>query len=240
MANLKQLSATNASTADLRKIFDEASSLLKLTGRRTILFIDEIQRFSKSQQDNVCLRSLGPRFENLLLTIFGMVKQFLPVVEAGSISLIASTTENPSFRLNGALLSRCRVFILNKLTPEDIFKVLTRALSLSRPDGVVSSSPLASTSTSTSTSVSSAGRGVIDDDLLKFLASAADGDARVALSSLELAITATTEEGGSNLTTPELKSQLRKAHLQYDRDGGEFPLFRGHLFFKRKEKRLTK
>ncbi|KAI5475785.1 Werner helicase interacting protein 1 [Pseudohyphozyma bogoriensis] len=197
----KELSATSASTADLRKVFDDALNLLKLTGRKTILFIDEIQRFSKSQQDN-----------------------FLPVVENGSICLIASTTENPSFRLNGALLSRCRVFVLNKLTPDDIYNVLIRALSLSGQHGQPSSSspppstssPLASTSSApppTPIQLSPP----IDEQLLRFLASAADGDARVALSSLELALNATSAM--PNITTEDLKTQLRRAHLQYDRSG---------------------
>ena len=102
----KELSATNATTAQLREVFVEAENVLKITGRKTLLFIDEIQRFNKAQQDAVrlleiaCLparepdRPVPPRL------------QFLPVVEAGTISLVASTTENPSFRVNTALLSR--------------------------------------------------------------------------------------------------------------------------------------
>ncbi|KAM0756406.1 P-loop containing nucleoside triphosphate hydrolase protein [Meredithblackwellia eburnea MCA 4105] len=171
----KELSATNASTADLRKVFDEAANLLKLTGRKTILFIDEIQRFSKAQQDN-----------------------FLPPVEAGLISLIASTTENPSFRLNNALLSRCRVFILEKLSTQNLIKVLQRAL---RITGKTSEETKA-----------------IDEDLLRFLAAAADGDARVAITSLELALAATADRE-EPLGSEELKRELRRAHLQYDRSG---------------------
>ncbi|KAL8292030.1 hypothetical protein RQP46_001496 [Phenoliferia psychrophenolica] len=186
----KELSATNATTADLRAIFSEAQNVLKLTGKRTILFIDEIQRFSKSQQDN-----------------------FLPVVEAGVVSLVASTTENPSFRLNNALLSRCRVFVLEKLTPDSIYRVLVRALAITQ------SSPSSSASDPSSSSPASPSlEGPIDEGLLRFLASAADGDARVALSSLELAITVTADSSTS-LTTEELKAQLRKAHMQYDRSG---------------------
>ncbi|ORY70649.1 hypothetical protein BCR35DRAFT_307958 [Leucosporidium creatinivorum] len=203
----KELSATNASTADLRKVFEEATNLLKLTGRKTVLFIDEIQRFNKAQQDSL-----------------------LPVVEAGIISLIASTTENPSFRVNSALLSRCRVFVLNKLSAEDIYRLLVRALKKvftsdeppeSSKQGPSTSSPTPSTSAlpSAAEDSSTLPTGPIDESLLRFLASAADGDARVALSSLELAISATKHAKGPPLTREELKAQLRKAHLQYDRTG---------------------
>lgn len=171
-----ELSATSASAADLRKVFDEATNMLKLTGRRTMCFIDEIQRFTKAQQDLL-----------------------LPVVENGTISLLCSTTENPSFRINKALLSRMRVFVLEKLGADDIFALLVRALKAASDE----SEPASST---------------LDESLLRFLASAADGDARVALSSLELAISAT-RDTSAPLSREELKAQLRKAHLQYDRSG---------------------
>ncbi|KAK4055844.1 DNA-dependent ATPase mgs1 [Microbotryomycetes sp. JL221] len=183
----KELSATNASVADLRKVFEDAKNLLLLTGRKTIIFIDEIQRFTKAQQDYL-----------------------LPVLESGTISLIASTTENPSFRINGALLSRCRVFVLRKLEADDIFKLLVRALrmhALSDPESEPSS-PMPVPA------------GPIDASLLRFLASASDGDARVALSSLELALAATTDTT-KPLSRQRLKAQLRKAHLQYDRTGDQ-------------------
>ncbi|KAK4049194.1 DNA-dependent ATPase mgs1 [Microbotryomycetes sp. JL201] len=184
----KELSATSASVGDLRKLFDEARNLITLTGRKTIVFIDEIQRFTKAQQDHL-----------------------LPVVESGVISLIASTTENPSFRVNNALLSRCRVFVLHKLEPDDLYKLLVRALRASIADD----EGRPSTSSSDPDAVPP---GLIDQTLLQFLASAADGDARVALSSLELAMAATKDTGRS-ITRDELKAQLRKAHLQYDRTG---------------------
>jgi putative ATPase len=84
-ATFTELSATSSGTADVRAIFEGAKSALKLSGRRTILFMDEIQRFNKAQQD-----------------------LFLPYIENGWIQLVGATTENPSFKLNGALLSRCR------------------------------------------------------------------------------------------------------------------------------------
>ncbi|GAA5827439.1 hypothetical protein JCM11251_003814 [Rhodosporidiobolus azoricus] len=241
----KEVSATNATTADLRAIFIESENILKLTGRKTLLFIDEIQRFNKAQQD-----------------------AFLPVVEAGTLSIIASTTENPSFRVNTALLSRCRVFVLNKLTTDDLVRVLIRALRLvheqdgsgpaegtvpspppssadlppaarTSPIGPAPSSsahpPLPSTEPapqppSVSSSISPSDplatnpvferSGAIDYPLIRFLAAAADGDARVALSSLELALAAVkAAPAGRPLDKEELKRGLRKAHLQYDRNG---------------------
>ncbi|GAA5849116.1 hypothetical protein JCM8547_006453 [Rhodosporidiobolus lusitaniae] len=232
----KELSATNATTADLRAVFTEAENVLKLTGRKTLLFIDEIQRFNKAQQDS-----------------------FLPVVEAGTLSLVASTTENPSFRVNSALLSRCRVFVLNKLSTDDLVRVLIRALRIvqgvstspvsaapavkpepspptdTAPSVDVPSSSAAVPSSSADPSVSLSDpsfsdplaadpvfltSGPIDLPLLRFLAAAADGDARVALSSLELALAAVqAAPPGQPFDRDELKKNLRKAHLQYDRNG---------------------
>ncbi|GAA5872148.1 hypothetical protein JCM16303_000991 [Sporobolomyces ruberrimus] len=233
----KELSATSASTADLRKAFEEATNVLKLTGKKTVLFIDEIQRFNKGLQD-----------------------LFLPVVESGLISLIASTTENPSFRVNGALLSRCRVFVLEKLGEHAIHRILLRALRVlkeseggsGRIDQVndekgkgkaVNDEEEESTSHSDSSQPKHDPGGSqtppavsdatpqpavdetilshypsLDSSLLRFLASAADGDARVALSSLELALSAT-QGGSTKIDREELKKGLRKAHLQYDRSG---------------------
>lgn len=193
--------------------------MLKLTGKKTVLFIDEIQRFNKGLQD-----------------------LFLPVVESGLISLIASTTENPSFRVNGALLSRCRVFVLEKLGEDAVYRILLRALTVLKETQVGSGvgsaieekgkgkensseedtkpTPSASSSTTLDESILSHYPS-LDSSLLRFLAAAADGDARVALSSLELALSAT-KDGTSRVDREELKKGLRKAHLQYDRNGGEF------------------
>ncbi|GAA6015691.1 hypothetical protein JCM11491_002446, partial [Sporobolomyces phaffii] len=206
----KELSATSASTADLRKAFEEAANVLKLTGKKTVLFIDEIQRFNKGLQD-----------------------LFLPVVESGLISLIASTTENPSFRVNGALLSRCRVFVLEKLGEEAIYRILLRALRVLRASGSHGDPDGKGKRTATvkveggepeEPNTPAEGEAVLahypslDPSLLRFLAAAADGDARVALSSLELALSAT-QDGTTAVDRAELKKGLRKAHLQYDRTG---------------------
>ncbi|KAG1053670.1 hypothetical protein G6F43_004272 [Rhizopus delemar] len=100
-----ELSATSHGAADVKKAFDDARGHLSLTGQKTIIFIDEIHRFTKAQQD-----------------------LFLPYVEQGTIHLIGATTENPSFKVNSALLSRCRVFVLKRLNEEEIESILTRAL----------------------------------------------------------------------------------------------------------------
>ena len=111
-----------------------------------------------------------------------------------------ATTENPSFRLQTALLSRCRVFVLQKLSVEDCEQVLKRALLLYMED---------------EPSEQATGS-VVDDELLHFLAGAADGDARVALSTLDLAL-----KSGGTLSKEHLRESLLKAHLQYDRTGDQ-------------------
>ncbi|KAK8846711.1 hypothetical protein IAR55_005798 [Kwoniella newhampshirensis] len=141
-ADFKELSATSSGTSDVRQVFEQAKNGLKLTGRRTILMVDEIHRFNKPQQD-----------------------LFLPYVENGWVQLIGATTENPSFKVNGALLSRCQVFTLSPHTPESLQTILQNALS-SIPDPLPHLPP----------------------ELLPFLADVADGDARQALNGLELAL----------------------------------------------------
>ncbi|KAI0779686.1 P-loop containing nucleoside triphosphate hydrolase protein [Fomes fomentarius] len=104
-AVFKELSATDSGIAEVRAVVEEAKSLLKITGRRTILFLDEVHRFNKAQQDI-----------------------FLPFLEQGHLQLIGATTENPSFRLTSALLSRCRVFVLERLSDDDIKTIVTQAI----------------------------------------------------------------------------------------------------------------
>ncbi|KAI0271637.1 hypothetical protein BC834DRAFT_860525 [Gloeopeniophorella convolvens] len=111
-AVFKELSATVVGINDVRPIFEEAKTALQLTGRRTIIFLDEIHRFTRSQQDI-----------------------FLPFLERGHVQLIGATTENPSFKLNGALLSRCRVFVLERLTDEEITEIVKKAIARVAPSG---------------------------------------------------------------------------------------------------------
>lgn len=140
----------------------------------------------------------------------------MPYVEAGTITVILATTENPSFRINSALLSRCRVVVLNKLSVDDCESIIRRALSILYP-------PTTSPRLPSSAEEDEKGREKVEisDPIVKFLARSADGDARVALSSLELAIAAV--QGAAKgpkprtLSDGEIKAALGKAHMQYDR-----------------------
>lgn len=169
-----EINSTSSGVAECKKIFSEAKAELGLTGRKTIIFCDEIHRFSKSQQD-----------------------VFLGPVESGQVTLIGATTENPSFKVQNALLSRCRTFTLKQLTNEDITKILQRAL---QTEGA-NYSPSA----------------LVDDDLLKYLAAFSEGDARTALNLLELAMTLSTRPSA---TQESIKSALTKT-LVYDRAGDQ-------------------
>ncbi|WVR04386.1 hypothetical protein IAU60_001388 [Kwoniella sp. DSM 27419] len=155
-ADFKELSATSSGTSDVRQVFEQAKNSLKLTGRRTILMVDEIHRFNKPQQD-----------------------LFLPYVENGWVQLIGATTENPSFKVNGALLSRCQVFTLSPHTPESLQTILSNALALLP-------SPLPH----------------LPPELIPFLADVADGDARQALNGLELALKVCQAPRQTKLSSP--------------------------------------
>ena len=146
-AHFIAFSAVLSGIKDIRAVMAEAEAARRELGRRTILFVDEIHRFNKAQQD-----------------------AFLPRVEAGDIVLIGATTENPSFEVNAALLSRSKVFVLQPLTPEETAVILHRALD-DRDRG------LGATGTAA------------DDDAIEAIARHANGDARVALNLLELAAT---------------------------------------------------
>ncbi|MCJ1238569.1 hypothetical protein MMC14_006559 [Varicellaria rhodocarpa] len=169
-----EINSTTSGVAEVKKIFSEARSELSLTGRKTILFCDEIHRFSKSQQD-----------------------VFLGPVESGQITLIGSTTENPSFKVQNALLSRCRTFTLQKLTDADVASILQHALDVEGQNYTASS--------------------LLDKELMEYLAAFADGDARTALNLLELAM----DLSRRPFTTKEsIKSALTKT-LVYDRAGDQ-------------------
>lgn len=171
-----EINSANSGVGEVKKIFGEARSELSLTGRKTIIFCDEIHRFSKSQQD-----------------------VFLAPVEAGLVTLIAATTENPSFKVQNALLSRCRTFTLSKLTETDVVKILDRALAKETESDRYTPSEL------------------VDGDLLKYLAAFADGDARTALNLLELVMELSQRK---DMTLERLKESLTKT-LVYDRAGDQ-------------------
>lgn len=159
-------SAVLAGIKEIKAVMADAERLREL-GRRTILFIDEIHRFNKAQQD-----------------------AFLPYVERGDIILIGATTENPSFEVNAALLSRSKVYMLRALTDEEILELLRRAL------------PVVNAQAS--------------DEILEKIAAAANGDARAAYNTLEVAATA-----GSEITEQAVTDALGRKVLLYDKTGEE-------------------
>ena len=175
------LSAVFSGVKDLREAIQEAKAQ-KRYGKRTVLFIDEIHRFNKSQQDAL-----------------------LHAVENGTVTLIGATTENPSFEVTGALLSRCRVLVLNQLSEEEIKTILQNALA-DQERG------LANLNAS------------IPDQLLERVAHSAAGDARVALTALEAAVesTAPDEKGSRTVSEQTVIEALGRAHYAYDKGGEEY------------------
>lgn len=171
-------SAVTSGIKEIRGVMQKAEDNRRY-GERTIVFVDEIHRFNKAQQD-----------------------AFLPFVEKGSIILIGATTENPSFEINSALLSRCKVFVLQALSPEDLTALLTRALREERGFG---------------------GQKVaIASELLETIANFANGDARMALSTLEMAILNGDEkEGAVTVTKETLEQCVSRRSLLYDKKGEE-------------------
>jgi putative ATPase len=172
-------SAVTSGIKDIKTVMQQADKMTAI-GERTIVFVDEIHRFNKAQQD-----------------------AFLPFVEKGSIILIGATTENPSFEVNGALLSRCRVFVLKALEESDIFTLLKRALA--SPEGFGYQQV------------------TIDDDVLHMIAAFANGDARTALSTLEMAVlNGEIDPDGVIHVTQEIVEQCTaRKSLLYDKDGEE-------------------
>ncbi len=176
-AAFEPFSAVTEGVPRVREIIEQARLRLQATGRRTILFCDEIHRFNKAQQD-----------------------AFLPHVEAGTISLIGATTENPSFEVIGALLSRARVFVLEPLSEDDLGVILRRALS--DPDRGLGALDL-----------------TVEDDALALIAREADGDARRALNALETA--ATIAGPGGAVDEAGAREALQRRVARYDKSGEE-------------------
>jgi putative ATPase len=192
-----EINSTSSGVGECKRLFEEAKNELRLTGRKTIIFCDEIHRFSKSQQD-----------------------VFLAPVEAGQVTLIGATTENPSFKVVNALLSRCRTFTLAKLDDKDIFEILKRALYKEVPDlAPPSTSPESSEGTISTATPTTSHHLLVESDfsLLHYLASFSNGDARTALNLLELAIDLTTNPA---TTTASIKASLTQT-LVYDRAGDQ-------------------
>jgi putative ATPase len=177
-ARFVALSAVFSGVKDLRAAIAEARHEREY-GKRTILFIDEIHRFNKGQQDAL-----------------------LPAVENGTVTLIGATTENPSFEVTGALLSRCRVLVLNPLSPAEVKTILERAMQDSEK-GLAKLQP------------------VISDEVLERVANSSGGDARVALAALEAAVesTAPDDNGFRQISNETIIEALGRAHYAYDKGG---------------------
>ena len=178
-ASFIDFSAVTSGIKEIREVMARAEAGRQM-GQKTILFVDEIHRFNKAQQD-----------------------AFLPFVEKGSIILIGATTENPSFEINSALLSRCKVFVLHALSVEDLTELLSKALK--NPRGF--------------------GRQQVEigRDMLEMIAAFANGDARVALSTLEMVVLngEKTAEGSTVVTKEILEQCTSKKSLLYDKNGEE-------------------
>ena len=172
-SRFKKLSAVSSGLKNLREIIKDAE-MSKRLGERTILFVDEIHRWNKTQQDAL-----------------------LPWVEKGIITLIGATTENPSFEIQNALLSRCRVFVLKKLTAKNIERIIKRALK-NKEKGLGSLSIK------------------INKNTIELIAQMSDGDARVALNALEYASSVSLK-----ITSDLVKEAFQKSYLLYDKAGEE-------------------
>ena len=180
-ARFVSFSAVLAGIKEIRDVMSEAERIRRSTGRRTIVFIDEIHRFNKAQQD-----------------------AFLPRVEAGDIVLIGATTENPSFEVNAALLSRSKVFVLHGLTTDEVADILRRALA----DTERGLGRMAVT---------------VDDAALQTIAMHANGDARSALNLLELSVSAapTGADGTLRVDKARVEQTAQRKALLYDKSGEE-------------------
>lgn len=177
-ANFINFSAVTSGIKDIRAVMKKAQEIHDL-GEKTIVFVDEIHRFNKAQQD-----------------------AFLPYVEQGSIVLIGATTENPSFEVNSALLSRCKVFVLRSLTSDDIMNLLHQALR--NPKGFKEQNVM------------------IEDNLLYMIAGFSNGDARVALNTLEMAVLNGNVVDDKIIITKETIEQcINQKSLLYDKKGEE-------------------
>lgn len=179
-ADFKQINATVAGKKDMEEIVKEAKDSMGMFGKKTILFVDEIHRFNKGQQDYL-----------------------LPFVEDGTLTLIGATTENPYFEVNGALLSRSRVFELKPLERDDIKELIRRAVyDKDKGMGVYDA--------------------VIDEEAMNFLADVANGDARAALNAVELGVMTTerdSSDGKIHIDIDVAQECIQKRVVRYDKDG---------------------
>ena len=178
-ADFRQINATVAGKKDMEEVVKEAKDNIGMYGRKTILFVDEIHRFNKGQQDYL-----------------------LPFVEDGTLILIGATTENPYFEVNGALLSRSRIFELKPLEKEDVKELIRRAVyDKERGMGIYAAD--------------------IDEDAADFLADTANGDARAALNAVELGVLTTAKgaDGRIHIDMAVAQECIQKRAVRYDKNG---------------------
>jgi putative ATPase len=173
-AVFEELSAVQAGRAEVRGVLERAAHRRATSGTGTVFFLDEIHRFNKAQQDTL-----------------------LPAVEEGVVTLIGATTENPAFEVNGALLSRMRVYALRALSAEEVGTVLRRALASGELEASIA----------------------VEPQTLEFLAARAEGDARTALNALELAVATAAERGETHVGIARAEDALQQRAVLYDRKG---------------------
>jgi putative ATPase len=173
-AVFEELSAVQAGRAEVRGVLERAAHRRATSGTGTVFFLDEIHRFNKAQQDTL-----------------------LPAVEEGVVTLIGATTENPAFEVNGALLSRMRVYALRALSAEEVAEVLGRALASGELDASIT----------------------VEPRTLEFLAARAEGDARTALNALELAVATAAERDERSVGIARAEDALQLRAVLYDRKG---------------------
>jgi putative ATPase len=180
-AEFRQLSAVLAGVKDIREVVEQAKAARAATGSPTLLFLDEVHRFNKAQQDT-----------------------FLPFVEDGTLVFVGATTENPSFEVNGALLSRARIYLLKSLTAADLSTLLQRAL------------------TDVERGLGASGVAIVDD-ALALLARAADGDARRGLNLLEVAADVAVPVDGALTITADVAGEVAAGGFRrFDKGGDQF------------------
>ena len=168
------LSAVLSGVKDIREAVERAQVIQANSGRQTILFVDEVHRFNKSQQD-----------------------AFLPHVESGLLTFIGATTENPSFEVNGALLSRAAVYVLKPLTPDDLLQLVDRAIAIDNEFSV-------------------------DQEAKQLLAASADGDGRKLLNNIEIVLRAAQQKKVSVIDAAVLKESLGDTLRRFDKGGDAF------------------
>ncbi len=189
-AAFEELSAVQAGRAEVRAVLERAAHRQATSGERTVFFLDEIHRFNKAQQDAL-----------------------LPAVEEGLVTLIGATTENPAFEVNGALLSRMRVYALGALSAQEVGEVLRRALGSPELGGAPASPRPEGTPEPAGAPPQ------VEPAALDFLAARVEGDARAALNALELALATAAELGETCVGIERAEDALQRRAVLYDRGG---------------------